>query len=228
MLCSVMNNKNNSIFSNVTYCSLWAFWFRFPCFLHWLRTLLQPLIEKHIQKTDAGGQLAKSPVWNVDSNLESLCERKKNENRGQNLAGKRCSDLAWNLATWQKQSGIVECGRRGTCDRWERERGPPLRKTVHKAPFTTQVPSATCGAREGLRQRPPTQPIGCKISSSPSWIAEEVGNTKEKERRRMRGQKEDWGLSLGPSKTRECSVWVLKVQIETLLCAGTAATHAWF
>lgn len=64
----------------------------------------------------------------------------------------------------------------------ERE-GPHLEKQVHKAPFSTQVPSATCGAREGLRQRAPTGPIGCKTSSTPSWIAEEVGNTKDKERK---------------------------------------------
>lgn len=44
-------------------------------------------------------------------------------------------------------------------DESRRER-PPLRKTVHKAPFTTQVPSATCGAREA-----PT-----KAFDSTNWV----------------------------------------------------------
>ncbi len=80
-----------------------------------------------------------------------------------------------------------------------RERAP-LRKTVHKAPFTTQVPSATCGAREGLRQRPSTGPIGCKISSRPSWIELRKWEIpRERETEHERGKKkqwENWGPSL--------------------------------
>lgn len=58
---------------------------------------------------------------------------RKTKNWGRNLAGKCCTDLAWNLATWQEQSGIVEHGRRGTCDRWEQEReGPLLEKQYTK------------------------------------------------------------------------------------------------
>lgn len=118
---------------SVTYCYLWAFWFKFLRFLCWLWKFLQPLTQRHIQQMVAGGQLTNVPFQNGDSNLESLCEWKKNENRGQNLAGKRCSDLAWNLATWQKQSGIVEYRRRGTCDRWEWEKeGPLLEKQCTK------------------------------------------------------------------------------------------------
>lgn len=69
------------------------------------------------------------------------------------------------------------------------ERGPPLRKTVHKAPFRTQVPSATCGAGEGLRQRPPTQPIGCKISSRPSFTELRKWEIPKRQRIRRKGEK---------------------------------------
>lgn len=69
------------------------------------------------------------------------------------------------------------------------ERGPPLRKTVHKAPFRTQVPSATCGAGEGLRQRPPTRPIGCKISSRPSFTELRKWEIPKRQRIRKKGEK---------------------------------------
>lgn len=87
---------------------------------------------------------------------------------------------------------IRHCGAWTERDLWQMragERGPPLRKTVHKAPFRTQVPSATCGAGEGLRQRPPTQPIGCKISSRPSFTELRKWGIPKRQRIRRKGEK---------------------------------------
>lgn len=105
----------------------------------------------------------------MDSNLESLCVWKKNENQGRYLARKRCSDLAWNLATWQKQSGIVERGRRGTCDRWEREReGPLLEKQYTKRHSEPRSLLPLVELEKGSDKGPQLNQLGVKSPAVPA------------------------------------------------------------
>lgn len=157
-------------------CCLWEFF--------------QALAQRHIWQINCCWRTTGwVPFLNVDSNLESLCERKKNEKLGSEFGRKALHRSG--LKPGDLAGTIRHCGVWTERDLWQMragERGPPLRKTVHKAPFTTQVPSATCGAREGLQQRPSTRPIGCKISSHPSWI--ELRKWEIPKRRRMRGERE--------------------------------------
>lgn len=154
------------------YCHF-SVWLIKLLLLYWLHkdifTAFSSEANNKINVVIAGSHL--SPLRNVDSNSGSLCKWKGNKNQGRNLAGERCSDLAWNLATWA--GTIRHCGVWTERDLWQMrvgERGAPSKKNSAQSTIHRPGPSATCGAREELWQRPPTGPIGCKISSRPSWI----------------------------------------------------------
>lgn len=138
--------------------------------------------------------------WTVTQNL--FVRGRKRKKQGRYLAGEWL--FGSGLEPGDLAGTIRHCGAWRERDLWQMrvgEWGPPLRKTLHKDPFTGQVPSATCGAREGLRQRPPAQPIGCKISSSPSWTERRKWEIPEK-----RGKLGMTTLSLSAKFSQKISV----------------------
>ena len=84
----------------------------------------------------------------------------------------------------------------------ERE-GPLLEKHSTKRHSQPRSLLPLVEREKGSDKGPPTRPIGCKISSRPSWIElKEVGNTGEKARQRTRGERKKQKKHGGERKLR--------------------------